>query len=136
MDADHAGPVAFVALNVTDGMRARAAGFVDLPPGLAIGAVRLDLADDLNLEAIGVLDTVPNAVAAAAGGTIAVRNYAKNPMVRMLGLGPVLDAVMLAVDGVRVRGHLRVPSERREGLADKLLAIVEMVAAARPTTQP
>ncbi len=36
LDADHAGPAAFVALNVTDGMRARAAGFVDLPPGLAI----------------------------------------------------------------------------------------------------
>ncbi len=34
------GPAAFIALNVTDGMRARAAGVVELPPGLAICAAR------------------------------------------------------------------------------------------------
>jgi hypothetical protein len=133
LDADHPGPVAFVALNVTDGMRARAAGFVDPPPALAITAARLDLADDLNLDVVGVLDTVPNAAAAAAAGTVAIRNYAGNPMVRMLGLGPILNAVVLAVDGVRVRGHLRIPADRREGLADKILAVLEMVAAAHST---
>jgi hypothetical protein len=136
LDADHPGPVAFVALNVTDGMRARAAGFVDLPPGLAIVSARLDLSDDLNLDAIGVMDTVPNAAAAAAGGTVAIRNYAGNPMVRMLGLRPVLDAVVLGVDGTRVRGHLRIPAERREGLAEKLLAVLQMVAAAHPAAPP
>jgi hypothetical protein len=136
LDADHPGPVAFVALNVTEGMRARAAGFVDLPPGLAIVATRLDLGDDLNLDAVGVMDTVPNAAAAAAGGTVAIRNYATNPMVRMLGLRPVLDAVVLGVDGTRVRGHLHIPAERREGLAEKLLAVLQMVAAARSPAQP
>jgi hypothetical protein len=135
LDADHPGPVAFVALNVTDGMRARAAGFVDLPPALAIVAARLDLGDDLNMDAIGVLDTVPNAAAAAAGGTVAIRNYAGNPMVRMMGFGPILNAVVLAVDGVRVRGHLRIPAERREGLAEKILAVLQMVAAAHPAAQ-
>jgi len=136
LDADHPGLVGFVALNVTDGMRARAAGFVDLPPGLAIVAARLDLGDDLNLDAIGVMDTVPNAAAAAAGGTVVIRNYAGNPMVRLLGLGPVLDTVVLGVDGTRVRGHLRIPAERREGLAEKLLAVLQMVAAAHPAAQP
>jgi hypothetical protein len=131
LDADHAGPAAFIALNVTDGMRARAAGFVDLPPGLAICAARLDLGDDLNLDVIGVLDTVPNAVAAAAGSSLAIRQYSQNPMVRMLGLGPVLDGIVFGVEGVRVHGHLRIPAERREGLAEKLLAILQMVAAAR-----
>ncbi|HEY6477063.1 MAG TPA: hypothetical protein VI456_10810 [Polyangia bacterium] len=130
LDADHPGPVAFVALNVTDGMRARAAGFVDLPPGLAITAARLDLGDDLNLDALGVMDTVPSAAAAAAAGTVVIRNYAGNPMVRLLGLGPVLDTVVLGVDGTRVRGHLRIPAERREGLAEKILAVLQMVAAA------
>jgi hypothetical protein len=136
LDADHPGPVAFLALNVTDGMRARAAGFVDLPPGLAIIAARLDLGDDLNLDTLGVMDAVANAAAAAAAGTVAIRNYAGNPMVRMLGLRPVLDAVVLGVDGTRVRGHLHIPADRREGLAEKLLAVLEMVAAAHPAAPP
>ena len=62
---------------------------------------------------------------------MAVRQYAQNPMVRMLGLGPILEAVVLAVEGTRVHGHLRIPAERREGLAEKLLAVLQMVAAAR-----
>jgi len=128
---DHAGPAAFVALNVTDGMRARAAGIVDLPPGLAICAARVDLADDLNLEVVGVMDNAQNAAAAMIAGNVAVRQYAQNPMVRMLGLGPILQAVVLGVEGTRLHGHLRIPAERREGLADKLVAILQMVAAAR-----
>src|SRR5262249_43690920 len=106
------------------------------PPGLIIVAARLDLGDDLNLDSMGVMDTLPDAAAAAAAGTVAVRNYAGNPMVRMLGLSPVLEAVVLGVDGTRVRGHLHIPADRREGLADKLLAVLQMVAAARPSAQP
>ena len=131
LDADHAGPAAFIALNVTDGMRARAAGVVELPPGLAVCAARVDLADDLNLNVLGVLDNAQDAAAAMIAGNVAVRQYAQNPMVRMLGFGPILEAVVLTVEGTRVHGHLRIPAERREGLSDKLLAILQMVAAAR-----
>ncbi len=135
LDADHpgnnSGPAAFIALNVTDGMRARAAGLVDLPAGLAICAARVDLADDLNLDVVGVMDNAQDAAAAMIAGNVAVRQYAQNPMVRMLGLGPILQAVVLTAEGIRVHGHLRIPAERREGLADKLLAILQMVAAAR-----
>ena len=131
LGADHQGPAAFIAFNVTEGMRARAAGFVELPPGLALCAVRIDLGDDLNLDAVGVLDTVQNAAVAMIAGNVAVRQYAQNPMVRMLGLGPILEAVVLTVEGTRVHGHLRIPADRREGLSDKLLAILQMVAAAR-----
>jgi hypothetical protein len=131
LDADHQGPAVFIALNVTDGMRARAAGFVELPPGLAICAARVDLGDDLNLDIVGVMDNAQNAAAAMIAGNLAVRQYAQNPMVRMLGLGPILQAVVLSVEGTRLHGHLRIPAERREGLADKLLAILQMVAAAR-----
>jgi hypothetical protein len=131
LDADHAGPAAFIALNVTDGMRARAAGIVDLPPGLAICAARLDLGEDLNLDVVGVMDNAQDAAAAMIAGNVAVRQYAQNPMVRMLGFGPILQTVVLTAEGTRVHGHLRVPAERREGLADKLLAILQMVAAAR-----
>ena len=38
---------------------------------------------------------------------------------------------MLTAEGTRVHGHLRVPAERREGLSEKLLAIFQIVAAAR-----
>ena len=131
LDADHPGSAAFIALNVTDGMRARAAGIVELPPGLAICAARVDLADDLNLDVTGVMDNAQDAAAAMVAGTVAVRQYAQNPMVRMLGLGPILQAVVLTAEGTRVHGHLRIPAERREGLSDKLLAILQMVAAAR-----
>ncbi len=135
LDADHpannSGPVVFIALNVTDGMRARAAGVVELPPGLAICAARLDLADDLNLDVVGVMDNAQDAAAAMIAGNVEVRQYAQNPMVRMLGFGPILQAVVVTAEGTRVHGHLRVPAERREGLADKLLAILQMVAAAR-----
>jgi len=131
LDADHQGPAVFIALNVTDGMRARAAGFVELPPGLAICAARVDLGDDLNLDIVGVMDNAQNAAAAMIAGNLAVRQYAQNPMVRMLGLGPILQAVVLSVEGTRLHGHLRIPAGRREGLADKLLAILQMVAAAR-----
>jgi hypothetical protein len=140
LDADHPGtnqgPAAFIALNVTDGMRARAAGVVELPPGLAICAGRVDLADDLNMDLVGVMDNAQDAAAAMVGGNVAVRQYAQNPMVRMLGLGPILGAVVLTAEGTRVRGHLRIPAERREGLAEKLLAIFQMVAAAHREPAP
>ncbi len=132
---DHAGPAVFIALNVTDGMRARAAGVVELPPGLAICAARVDLADDLNLDVVGVMDNAQDAAAAMIAGNIAVRQYAQNPMVRMLGFGPILQAVVLTAQGTRVHGHLLIPAERREGLSDKLLAILQMVAAARPAAE-
>ncbi len=44
------------------------------------------------------------------------------------------DVDTLVVHGVGVRGlH---PAERREGLAEKLLAVLQMVAAARSPAQP
>jgi hypothetical protein len=134
LDADHPGPAAFIAFNVTEGMQGRAAsmGLGQVPPGLALGAARLDLGDDLNAEVLGIFDTPANAVAAAAGGTVAVRTYAQNVMVRMLGLGPVLNGVVLGTEGTRLHGHLRIPADRREGLGDKVAQIVKMIAAAHP----
>lgn len=134
LDADHAGPAAFIVFNVTDGMRGRAVGMgvTQLPPGLALGAARLDLGDDLNAEVLGIFDTPANAVSAAAGGTVAVRTYAQNAMVRMLGLAPILNGVVLGAEGTRLHGHLRIPADRREGLGDKVFEIVKMIAAAHP----
>jgi hypothetical protein len=131
LDAERTPPAAFIALTVTDGVRARAAGFIDLPPGLINVAGRLDLGDDLNGQVIGTLDSVPDALQAVALGNLAIQNYAQNQMVKLLGFSPILQAVLLTPDGPRVRGHLRVPAENREGLSDKLLAVLQLVAGAR-----
>jgi hypothetical protein len=130
LDADHRVPAAFVALSVTEGVRTRAAGVVDLPPGLATAVARLDLGDDLNLDLLAVLANGPDATSAAATWNLALRTLGQQRMLRLLGLGPILDGISLGAEGARVHGHLLIPAERREGLADKLLAVLQMVAGA------
>jgi hypothetical protein len=130
LDADHGVPAAFVVLSVTEGVRSRSAGIIDLPPGLATAAARLDLGDDLNLDLVAVLGSGRDATAAAATWNLALRALGQQRMLMLLGLGPILDGVTLGAEGARVHGHLRIPAERREGLADKLLAVLQMVAGA------
>jgi len=130
LGADGKVPAAFVALSLTDAMRGRAAGTIELPPGLTTAAGRLDLGDDLNLDLVAVLGNGSDATAAAATWNLALRALAQQPMLRLLGLGPIIDGLSLGAEGARVHGHLRVPAERREGLADKLLAVLQMVAGA------
>ena len=131
MNADQGGPAAFAALTVTDGTRARAAGVIDLPAGLINAAVRLDLGDDLNLELLAGLDSPIDAMAAAAAGNVALQTYSQQQIIRLLGLRPILQAVVLGAEGARVHGHLRVPAESRESLSEKLLSVLQMVAGAR-----
>jgi hypothetical protein len=130
LDADKNVPAAFVVLALTEGMRSRAAGIVDLPAGLSTAAARLDLGDDLNLDLLAVLGSGSDATAAAATWNLAVRTLSQQRMLILLGLGPIFDGLTLGAEGARVHGHLRIPAERREGLADKLLAVLQMVAGA------
>lgn len=130
LDADHNVPAVFVVLSLTEGMRRRAAGTIDLPPGLTTAAARLDLGDDLNLDLLAVLGSGSDATAAAATWSLALRALGQQRMLALLGLRPILDGLSLGAEGARVHGHLRIPAERREGLADKLLAVLQMVAGA------
>lgn len=132
LDADRASPAAFAALSVTEGMRSRAVGVLELPPALTTAAARLDLGDDLNLDLLAVLGSNSDATAAAATWTMAVRALSQQRMLALLGLRPILDGLTLGAEGARVHGHLRIAAERREGLADKLLAVLQMVAGAHP----
>jgi hypothetical protein len=132
LDADRNAPAAFVALTVTNGMRARAAGFIDLPTTLSTAGGRLDLADDLNVDLLAVLGSPSDATSAAALWNLALRTLAQQRMLTLLGLGPIFEGITLGAEGARVHGHLHVPAERREGLADKLLAVLQMVAGAHP----
>ena len=70
-----------LALLVTEGMRARAAGFMAVPDGLRRIGARLDLGDDLNLEGAALFDSHAHAVAAASIWSETVRVYARQPMV-------------------------------------------------------
>ncbi|HVV17113.1 MAG TPA: hypothetical protein VHH90_07900 [Polyangia bacterium] len=131
MGADRDGPAAFVAVNVTETLRARAAGFMALPAGLERFAARMNLGEDLNLDFTGVADNVADAATTARAVTTAAHEYAEGTMIRLLGLAPILRSVAVGAEGTRLHGHLNVPVEQRERLAEKLLAVLQMVAAAR-----
>jgi len=129
--ADRNLPAAFIAAAVTDTVRARAAGVVDLPPGLQRAAARLDVGENLDAEAVALMTDAASAADAAASWTALLRLYARQPMVALLGLTPILDGTQIAAEGSRVHVRLHIPAERREQLAEKLLALLQMLAAAR-----
>jgi hypothetical protein len=129
--ADQRGPSVFFALGVSEGVRRRAAGTLDVPPQLRQVAGRLDLGDDLDLDAVALFDDRRAAAAAAGVWSDAIRQLARQRMLMLLGLAPLLADTKLAIEGTRVRGHLHVPADKREGLADKLSALLQMVAGAR-----
>jgi hypothetical protein len=130
MGADRDGPAAFVAVNLTATLRARAAGFLSLPAGLQRFAARMNLGEDLNVDFTGVADNPADAAATARAVTTAAWDYAEGTMIRLLGLAPILRSVAVGAEGTRLHGHLNVPVEQRERLAEKLLAVLQMVAAA------
>ena len=130
MGADRDGPAAFAAVNVTEPLRARAAGFLALPAGIQRFAARMDLGEDLNLDFTGVADNPADAAATARAVTNAARDYAEGTMIRLLGLAPILRSLTVGAEGARLHGHVSVPVEMRERLAEKLLAVLQMVAAA------
>jgi hypothetical protein len=134
--ADRGGAAVFLALNVTDGMRARGAGFLELPPELRRVAGRLDLAADLDVDAVALFDDGRAAAAAASTWGQAARQLGRQPMLVLLGLRPVLDGLSLGAEGARVHAHIHIPADKREGLADKVQALLQMVAGARGAPHP
>ena len=117
LDADRARAALFFALNVTDGMRRRAAGTLEVPEALRRLAARLDLAADLDLTAQALFDDARSAKAAAAIWNDHLRIYRRQRMLLLLGIGPVFDGLKLAIEGRRVHVRLHIPADKREGLA-------------------
>jgi hypothetical protein len=132
LQADRRGPAVFIAAAITDAVRARANGIIELPPGLERGAARLDLGEDLDAEAVVLMADAHSAEQTAALWTSLVSAYARERMVAILGLSPVLKGTQIAAEGKRIHARLHIPAERRGELAEKLLALLQMVAAARP----
>jgi hypothetical protein len=132
LQADRRGPAVFITAAITDAVRARANGIVDLPPGLERGAARVDLGDDLNAEAVVLMADARGAQQTAALWTSLVRAYARERMVAILGLSPVLQGTQIAAEGKRIHARLHIPAERRAELGEKLLALLQLLAASRP----
>jgi hypothetical protein len=131
LDADKNPPAVTLAISVTDAMRTRAAGALAVPDGLRRIGARLDLGEDLNLEALALFDSGPHAAAAASIWNDLARTYARQRMITLLGLGPVFDGLSVAAEGSRVHARLHIGADKREGLADKLLAVLQLLAKAR-----
>jgi hypothetical protein len=130
-NADRSTPAVFVALTVTDAMRTRAGEVMEVPAGLRTGSLRLDLADDLNVDLTAILTDADAARSAAASLGVEVRDFAQQRMLRLLGLAPILEGLSFVAEGARVHGHLRVDAGRREALADKLHFVLQALVDAR-----
>ena len=131
-------PAVTLALLVTDEMRARAAGIADVPPDLRRVAGRLDLGADLELAAVAVFDDGASAASAAGRWGDALRELARNRMLRFMGLSPLVDGASVQAAGARVRGRLRIPEDKRESLGERVLLLLQAVARQRgqPAPQP
>jgi hypothetical protein len=136
LDADRSPPALFFAAAVTDAMRARAAGTLDIPPALHRIGGRLDLGEDLDLDGSALFDDGHAARAAASTWGAAARLVARQPMVALLGLGPVIDALALTAEGTRVHARLHVAADKRESLAEKVNMVLGLVAKARSAPGP
>jgi hypothetical protein len=131
LGADERRPAASLALVVTDEVRARAREVLELPPGLARVGARLDLAGDLEGTVEAVFEAPARASAAARRWDGDLRELAQNRMVRVMGLGPVVEGTSLALEGARVHGRLHIPESRREALSERVLLLLQALARDR-----
>jgi hypothetical protein len=131
LDADKNPPAVTLAISVTEEMRARAAGVLVVPDGLRRLGARLDLGDDLNLEALALFDSGPHAATAASIWTDLARSTARQRMIMLFGFGPVFEGLSIGAEGSRVHVRLHIGADKREGLADKVLAFLQLLAKTR-----
>jgi hypothetical protein len=124
-------PAIVLAISITDDVRARAQGIVDVPPGLRRGVARLDLGADLELEALAVLESPAGATEAARSWSGALRDLGQNRMLRVMGLSPLVEGATVRAEGARVHGNLRIPEGKREGLSERLMFLLQAIAKQR-----
>jgi hypothetical protein len=136
VDAEAHRPAVTLAFLVTDDMRARAAGFTEIPTDLRRVAARLDLGADLELQGQAVFDDAAGAGPAARFWDGSLRELKQNRMLRIMGLGPVVDGATLEADGPRVFLHLRIGEDRREALSERLLLLLQTIARQRGPSAP
>jgi hypothetical protein len=131
LDGDRAAATVTAIVAVTEPMRRRIGGEVELPPGLQRVAVRLDLGQALELELLALLATPRDAAAAAHNLDVLLRDLRARPALNAFGLAAVFDGVSLRTEGARVRGRLNLPEDRREDLSAKIGFVVDTIVRAR-----
>ncbi len=131
LDADRNPPAVTIALSVTEGMRSRAQGVMATPDGLQRVGVRLNLGEDLDLDGLALFDSGGHATTAASIWNDFARQYARQQVIVVLGLGPIFEGLVVAREGSRVVVRLHIGADKREGLAEKLLAVLQAVAKNR-----
>ena len=131
LDGDRGTPAVSITVTVNDGMRSRAAGALAIPAGLRQVAARLDLGNDLDLDGVAVFETSQDAAVAASTWREEARGLARQPMVALLGLRGIFDGLSLTPSGPRVHVRIHIPANQREGLAEKLLGLLRLIAGGR-----
>ncbi|HVZ75110.1 MAG TPA: hypothetical protein VHJ20_22160 [Polyangia bacterium] len=131
VDAEARPPAVTLAVLVTDELRARADGTLELPGSLRRAAARLDLGADLELDAQALFSDGGAAATAAESWRASLRDLTANRFVRVMGFGPVVGGVALQAEGARVHGRLRLTEDKREAISDRFLALMKALAAAR-----
>ena len=102
-----------------------------IPAGLRQVAARLDLGNDLDLDGVAVFETSQDAAVAASTWREEARGLARQPMVALLGLRAVLRRPVADAPGPRVHVRIHIPANQREGLAEKLLGLLRLIAGGR-----
>jgi hypothetical protein len=129
-------PALTLLLVLTDQMKARAAGFVDVPDGLRRVGARLDLGRDLDLDVRALLDGPPQAEAAADIWRASLRDLGKQRLLLALGLGPIVQGASVKAEGAQARVRVHIPESKREGLSDRLLLILQQLVQSKPKAAP
>jgi hypothetical protein len=129
--AEGAVPAGVAVLNVTPAMRHRAAGILEIPASLQRVAVRLDVGQDLDADALALFADGASAESAAASWRDQVRVASRQRTLQVLGFTPLLQGLTVEAAGDRVKARLRVPANQREALADKLLLLLQLVEGSR-----
>ena len=119
-------------------MRARAAGFAEVPARAPARRRRASiLGADLELGAVGGLRrAAPRGRGRGALWSADLRELAQNRMLRLMGLAPLVDGAALEAEGARVHGRLRIPEDKREALAERVLLLLQAVARQRGPAAP
>jgi hypothetical protein len=127
-DGDH-GPAVIAATLVTQAMRKRVAGEVDLPVGLERAGARLDLGGPLQLTLFGLLATPGEATDMAHNLEVTVRDLRARRALAVFGLSAFLRDVTVVPQGRSLRARLTLPEDQRDDLATKIAFVLETIRA-------
>jgi hypothetical protein len=120
-------PALIAASMVTEAMRKRVEGQIELPVGLERAGARLDLGAALEIELVGRLTTPREAEATAHNLEATVRALRARRALAIFGLTPFLERLTVVAQGRQVRARLTLPEDRREDLASKLAFVLETI---------